>query len=337
MSDASEKPFEATPQRIAKAKREGDVARSGELPANAAFAAAILACIAVTPPIAIAAKAAMARAATGGADVPALLAILAYAATPLAAAAGGAATAAIVQSGGVTLIAPSPKFKRIDPVAGIKRTFSRETLAHSARGALAFILAIGATVVPATIALSRLVQAATPQAAAAAVWIAVRQIALAACAIGTAFAVVEYLAARRTWLRRLRMSFEERKREIKDQEGDPFARSRRRTLARSMLRGSLRKVRDAAFVVANPTHVAIALEYRPPAVAVPRVVVRACDAAALRVRALAEQAGIPVIENVPLARALYEQSDAGQPIPYALYVAVAEIVAALMREGRLNA
>ena len=87
----------------------------------------------------------------------------------------------------------------------------------------------------------------------------------------------------------------------------------------------------------NPDHVAVALEYRPPAVAVPRVLVRALDDAALEVRTLARAHGVPIVENVALARALYRDARAGEPIPHAHYVAVAEVVAALLRAGEVKA
>jgi flagellar biosynthetic protein FlhB len=180
-------------------------------------------------------------------------------------------------------------------------------------------------------AASAMLRAAALPATAAAAWHAVLRVAFTACGTGLLFALAEYGAARSAWLRKLRMSFEERKREAKEQDGDPFARGRRRALHRSLLRGALADVKDASFVVANPTHVAVALVYRPPDIAVPRVVVRAAGEAALRVRALAADAGIPIVENVPLARALYRDGRVGAPIAHAHYVAVAEIVAALAR------
>jgi flagellar biosynthesis protein FlhB len=151
--------------------------------------------------------------------------------------------------------------------------------------------------------------------------------------VGLVFSIAEYGAARNAWLRRLRMSFDERKREVKEEEGDVVARGRRRALHRALVRSGLQRLKDAAFIVANPTHVAVALEYRPPEVAVPRVIVRAADAMALRVREAARGLRIPVIENVALARELYRDGRTGQPIPQAHYVAVAEVVAALMRSS----
>jgi flagellar biosynthetic protein FlhB len=89
-------------------------------------------------------------------------------------------------------------------------------------------------------------------------------------------------------------------------------------------------------VVVNPTHVAVALEYSPPDVLVPIVLVRASDEGALRVREEAKTHGIPIVENIPLARALFAAANVGDAIPHEHYVAVAEIVAALTREGVLQ-
>jgi flagellar biosynthesis protein FlhB len=133
----------------------------------------------------------------------------------------------------------------------------------------------------------------------------------------------------------MRMSFEELKRDQKENDGDPLARSRRRSMHRQLSRGSLRRVKDAAFVVTNPTHIAIALEYRPPGVPVPRVLVRAADESAARVRELAAAYRVPLVENVSLARALYASAKPGEYIPQETYLAVAEIVAALTKCGAL--
>jgi flagellar biosynthetic protein FlhB len=154
---------------------------------------------------------------------------------------------------------------------------------------------------------------------------------VAAVTVGLFFSLAEYGAARGVWLRKLRMSFEERKREAKEEEGDAVVRGRRRAMHRALLRSGLRRIKEAAFVVANPAHVAVALEYRPPEVPVPRLLMRAADEMALRVRELARSFRIPIVENVALARALYRDGRTGEPIPHAHYVAVAEVVAALSR------
>ena len=98
---------------------------------------------------------------------------------------------------------------------------------------------------------------------------------------------------------------------------------------RQLAKSSLRRLADAAFVVVNPVHIAVALEYRPPIVMVPRVLVRAADAAALRVRTAANGLDIPIVRNALLARALFSGTRAGDAVPRDTYVALAEIIIAL--------
>jgi type III secretion protein U len=158
-----------------------------------------------------------------------------------------------------------------------------------------------------------------------------------AAGVGAFFAFADYAVVRRRWLQSLKMTFEEFKRDAKEQDGDPHTKSRRKQLHRTLVRGGIARTREASFVVVNPTHIAIALRYAPPAVPVPEILVRASDAAALDVRAIAERAGIPVVENVALARLLWRCGEAGRPIPAESFVAVATAIAALIRAGVLAA
>jgi flagellar biosynthesis protein FlhB len=329
VNDDAEKPFEPTPQRIEKARREGDVARSGELGANVAFGLAAAATVAAAPWLNVYARAAIATAASGRAPWAAAEAIVGVALLPVSAAALAAVAAGAVQTGGLRLTGVALKLERLNPLEGLKRIASRETASHAVRAAAAFLVATGAMAPAMAAAASAMLRASGLPAVAAAAWSASERTVLAAVATGLLFAAAEYAAARSAWLRRLRMSFEERKREAREQDGDPMARGRRRALHRALLRGPLAEVERASFVVANPTHVAVALEYRPPAVPVPRVTVRAAGEFARRVRALARAHGVPVVENVALARALYRDVRVGEPIARAHYVAVAEVVAAL--------
>lgn len=330
-----EKRFSATPSRIAKAKREGEIARSSELSANAAFAAAFLATIVVVTPLGGAVRRALEEAARGQSAVGEVFAVVMLAIVPLTGAAFVAAGVGLAQSGGLRFIMPTLQFTRCNPVAGLKRVISHETMTQTLRGFIAFAVAIAA-IVPSLRDLLPVSARSGPLPLAAVAWSSVVHVVFVTLAVGGAFALVEYAAARRTWLRKLRMSFEEMKADAKEHEGDPHARSRRRSLHRQFLRGSLARVKDASFVVVNPMHVAIALQYRPPEVPVPLVLVRAADEAALRVREHARALRIPVIEDVALARALHRDARFGAPIPHAHYVAVAEIVAALMRVRGLS-
>lgn len=336
MSEDSEKPFEATPQRLEKARREGNVARCSELGANAAFLAAGVTLVAAVPLLGSIATRAIVRAASGNAGMDSAL-LVAAALLPVAAAAVAGSVVAIAQTGGAVFLFPTPKLERLNPVEGCKRMISRETLAHGVRAVAAFLLAAGAMLPALHAAAIDATAAGSVRGVAAGIWSAAQRVSSAACVVGAAFAVAEYAAARRTWLQKLRMSFDDRKREAKEQEGDPLERGRRRSLHRSLLRGSVSDVVKAAFVVANPTHVAVALRYDPPAVPVPTILVRAAEDAAARVRVLADGYGIPVVENVLLARALYRDGRVGDPIDRVHFVAVAEVVAALSRAGLLRA
>jgi len=332
-----EKQLEATPARIARARREGNVPRSTEVVAAAAFGAAAIAACGAATPIAELARDALTTAAHGASAQRQVAAMLAFALLPALLGGIAAACSGIAQGGGLRVWGLGMKAERLDPLEGLRRIASRETLVHAVRATLAFAAAV-AVLVP---AIARTIAAAADasgvEGVAAAAWSGVQRTLFVAGAIGLPFAGAEYVVLRGAWLRKLRMSLEELKREIKEQEGDPHARGRRRTLRRELLRGPISKVREAAFVIANPSHVAIALAYRPPAIPIPVVLVRAAEAAALRVRELASLARIPVVENAVLARELFADARPGRPIPPGHYVAVAEIVVALVRAGALDA
>lgn len=133
--------------------------------------------------------------------------------------------------------------------------------------------------------------------------------------------------------RSLRMSREELRRELKETEGDQILKVRRRTMARALARRRmLLAVPDADVVVTNPTHIAVALKYDLQVAPAPVVLAMGARKVAERIRKLALEAGVPVVENKPLARALYKTARVGFPIPVELYVAVAEILAWVYRQ-----
>lgn len=328
-----EKQFDASPSRLERAKREGDVARSQELGSVAAFAAALAAACAVAAPLGASAQRALIAACAGTNATAALAACGALMLLPMLAAAIAAVFANLAQSGGLRMAPLAVNASRLAPAENLKRIFSREAVVTACRATIAFLCA-AAAIVPCigTISASAL-QADRLGGLALAAWNGALHAAIAACAVGALFAGADYAVQFVRWRKRLRMSFEELKRDQKDNDGDPLARSRRRAMHRQMSRGSLRRIKDAAFVVTNPTHLAVALEYRPPEVPVPRVLVRSADEAAARVRELARAYGIPLVENVPLARRLYAAALPGEFVPEETYLALAEIVAALTKNG----
>ncbi len=138
------------------------------------------------------------------------------------------------------------------------------------------------------------------------------------------------------WRRELRMSRQEVKDELKQADGDPHLRARMRSLARDRSRRRMiAAVPRATLVVANPTHYAVALRYVREEGGAPRVLAKGRDLIALRIREIAEQNGIPVIEDKPLARALHDKVEVDRTIPPEFYKAVAQLVYFIMaRSGR---
>ena len=328
---AEEKQFEPTQSRIDRAKREGDVARSQELAGVAAFAVALLALCGILHPIASGAQAALIAAASGKSATSAVAQMLAFMLVPIVCAGCAAVLCSFLQGGGLRFVPLTFKANRLSPAENLKRMFSREAAITALRASIAFLCA-GAALVPAFSGIfAGTLHASGVYGLGVTAWNGALHTAAAACAAGAVFAGADYGLQYARWRTRLRMSYEELKRDQKEHDGDPLARSRRRALHRQIARGSLQRVKDAAFVVTNPTHIAIALEYRPPHVPVPRVIVRAADEAAARVRELAAAHGVPLVENVPLARLLYGSANAGEFIPQETYIAVAEIVAALAK------
>jgi flagellar biosynthetic protein FlhB len=147
-----------------------------------------------------------------------------------------------------------------------------------------------------------------------------------------AWAGVDYLLQRQTFEKSLRMTKEEVRQEFKDTEGSPQIKGRIRRLRRELYRRSLKKdVQRATAVITNPTHYAVALEYRPETMVAPIVVAKGRNLIALKIKELARWHEVPIVENPPLAQALYKAVDVGQMIPPNLYAAVAEILAFLYR------
>ncbi len=149
-------------------------------------------------------------------------------------------------------------------------------------------------------------------------------------------AAVDLVWTRLNWRKSLRMTKQEIKEEHKQAEGDPAIRARIRSIARQRSsRRMLEKVPRATMVIANPTHYAIALRYDSGQGGAPVVVAKGVDFLALKIRTLAEEHRVPVIENKPLARALYDKVAVDAQIPPEFYRAVAEIIHFLHSRRRI--
>ena len=128
--------------------------------------------------------------------------------------------------------------------------------------------------------------------------------------------LVDFVWTRREWFNKLKMTHQEVKDERKQSEGDPIVKMRSQSLARDRARNKMiSRVPEATLVIANPTHFSIALRYRPETDAAPFVLAKGQDLIALKIRALAEESDIPIIEDKPLARSMYKVCNIDQENP----------------------
>jgi flagellar biosynthesis protein FlhB len=147
-----------------------------------------------------------------------------------------------------------------------------------------------------------------------------------------AWSAVDYFFQRRQLENSLKMTKQEVSQEMKDMEGSPLVRGEIRKRRRAMRkRWTMKDVERATAVVTNPQHFAVALEYRPQTMPAPVVVAKGMNRIALRIKETARWHNIPIVENPPLAQALYRATEVGEAIPAKLYTAVAEILAFLFR------
>jgi flagellar biosynthetic protein FlhB len=159
-----------------------------------------------------------------------------------------------------------------------------------------------------------------------------RQCAIAMLAVGAA----DYMVQRWRLTKSLKMTKQEVKDDLKLSEGNPEIKARVRRIQMTMARKRmLASVPKATVVVTNPTHYAVALEYRRSEMAAPRVLAKGRGLLAQRIKAIAREHGVPTVENVPLAQSLYKTVEVGEFIPAALFEAVAEVLAYLIRLKQL--
>jgi flagellar biosynthetic protein FlhB len=181
-------------------------------------------------------------------------------------------------------------------------------------------------------ALSRL----APADAASQMWtVATRLIKQSAIGL-MAIAGADYFVQRHRAMKSLKMTRQEVKDDYKMSEGNPEIKSRVRRVQREMVkRRMLAATKKATVVITNPTHYAVALEYRRNGMSAPVVVAKGQGFLAQRIKAIARDHGVPMVENVPLARALYAEAEIGDVIPAALFEAAAEVLAYLIRIKQL--
>ncbi|MBN8488149.1 MAG: flagellar biosynthesis protein FlhB [Burkholderiales bacterium] len=251
---------------------------------------------------------------------------------PLGALVGLAAMLAAKLSGGwnVSFKALRPDFSRFDPLAGLGRMVSKQ---HLLNVLMTITLAVVVGVVGTLYIRSRffdlagLLAVPLPQAISEIGGVLAACMGLMLLALA-GWAAIDVPLQRHLWLNRLKMTREEAKQEMKDAEGNLEVKARIKARMREMSRKRmLAAVPEADLVVMNPTHYAVALKYDEARMGAPRVVAKGADLLALRIRDLARDAQVPVLQAPPLARALYAHCELDQEVPAALFAAVAQVLA----------
>ena len=229
-----------------------------------------------------------------------------------------------------------PKLSKISPAAGFGRLFSKQALANFIKGLLKLTLIGGimtALLWPERFRLEGLVDTDPSQLMPFTRSLSLDMLGAVVAALAL-IAAADYLFQYRQWFERQKMSFQEIKEEFKQSEGDPMIKGRIRQirLMRSKKR-MMAAVPTASVVITNPTHFAIALKYDREMPA-PVCVAKGVDALALKIREVAGEHDIPIVENPPLARALHAAVELDQEIPSEHYQAVAEVIGYVMRLNR---
>ncbi|MBI3803015.1 MAG: flagellar biosynthesis protein FlhB [Nitrospirae bacterium] len=243
--------------------------------------------------------------------------------------------AAFGQQGWVwSTTALSPDWSRLNPLKGFQKFLSIQAAAELIKTLIKFLAVGGLSYLlirQALPALSVAIQSEPAQMPG----LAGRMIYRFALTTGILIAFIggaDYLFQWWSMERSLRMSRQDIKDEMRQSEGDPMLRARVRSIQREMARKRMMAdVPKADVVVTNPTHLAVALLYQHGKMSAPKVVAKGAGFVAERIRELARQNGVPVIENKPLARALFKTVKIGDPVPSKLYRAVAEILAYVYR------
>ncbi len=228
-----------------------------------------------------------------------------------------------------------PELNKISPLKGIKRLFSTRTVVEFLKGIAKLgivALACFAVAVPLLGDLELI-----PQIELVLSIDRIRMLAIAlvtgAVAVMTALAFLDFIYQKKTHMKEMRMTKQEVKDEQKQSEGDPQIKARiRKVRSERHQQRMMQAVPEADVVITNPTHFAIALKYELGEMDAPICIAKGVDHLALKIRSVAEEHNVPVVENPPLARALYDTVELDQEIPTEHFTAVAEIIGYIMRQ-----
>lgn len=243
-----------------------------------------------------------------------------------------ASVAASVMAGGwvMSFEIISPKFSKLNPIQGVANLFSKQHLVDALKASLLGLVlgAVGVlTLSKVWPAMGDLLAMPLP-AAIRDLGMTLAQVSGTLLLVMAAFALLDWPLQKFLFAERMKMSHQEQKEEFKQQEGNQEVKGRIKQRMREMTRKRmLAAVPTADLVVMNPTHYAVALKYDEASMGAPRVVAKGLDLLAFKIRDVATEHRVPVLEAPPLARALYAHTELDQEVPVALYSAVAQVLA----------
>ena len=345
-----DKTEEPTPRKLEQAREKGDIVYSAEVGAALSLIAATGIVAFMSGPI----FSEMARGFIGflampeqfSSDPGSLMSIFAsvgmkvagiFALVALALAVAGLAARYVQDQPTFTGERLTPKLNKLNPAEGFKRVFGKQAAASFLKS-LAKLAVVGAAMAsvlwPQNAELEN-VALLDPGALLLFIKERVVSLMLALASAAAVIAAVDYVTTRQSYMKRMRMSRREIKDELRQSDGDPMVKAKLRQIRieRSRKR-MIANVPTASVVITNPTHYAVALKYEPGETPAPICVAMGVDAVAQRIREVAEEHNIPLVEDPPLARALFATADVDQPIPREHYEAVAKVIGFVMRLAR---
>lgn len=340
--DGQERTEQPSAKRLREAREKGNIARSRELATAAVFGAGVLALMAAGPMIARGSRNWMRgalRPDPGLLDQPGLLfghmgllvLELAWVMLPLVLAALLASFAAPLLMGGLQFSGKSlvPDPGRLNPLSGIKRTWGPEGLAELAKSLLR--VALVGTAAELTLShgmdvLRTMPNQSLEDASRTGLHFAGRLLLATAGALAL-LAALDAPYQKWTWLRKLKMTRQELRDEMKESEGNPQVKGKIRQMQFQLSqRRMMEAVPAADVIVVNPTHYAVALKYDGGSMRAPTLVAKGVDEVAHRIREVADRHRVAIVSAPPLARALYREGQLGKEIPVRLYAAVAQVL-----------
>jgi flagellar biosynthetic protein FlhB len=339
-----EKTEDPTPQRLKKARKEGQIPRTQELGtwAGAAVASFLLPILVGDAFDEVGRMFVQVGVVVEQPEVEAVTALLGQAlatfvtvALPMAVALMVVGVAASAAQGGVTVTGKpmKPTLNKLNPFPGMKRMFGGHGLWEATKAVIK-TAALGTVVVVTSDRAQQLVSSAgaLPLSAVTTTFTDSAVLMFRVVAVtGLAIAIADYVVVRRQTMKKLKMSKYEIQQEHKNSEGDPHVKAQRRATQMAMSRNRMMaEVADADVLLVNPTHVAVALKYEADRGA-PRVVAKGADEVAAKLRERAAEARVPMVQDVPLARALHASCEIGQEVPAQLFTAVARVLAFVMQ------